>query len=113
MPRIEIYKDRKNFLLLNHEGIEELRGSLKSWDCIENKFLRKRYNFDSYHATKKFVDAVAEFAENVNHHPELLFGYKFVEASISTHNVNGLSKADFAYTQDLDELYENCLSSSC
>ena len=113
MPRLEIYKDRKNFSLLDNERIEELRGLLQSWDCIEDKLLRKRYNFDSYHAAKKFVDVVAQFAEDVNHHPELLFGYKFVEVSIWTHNVNGLSRVDFAYTQDLDDLYENSLSSSC
>lgn len=105
ISRFEIYKDPKNFSLVNYDQIEELKCSLKSWDCIENKLLKKRYNFDSYQKAKTFVDAVVQFAESVNHHPEMILGYKFVEISIWTHNVGGLSKVDFAYAHDLDDRY--------
>lgn len=105
MSRLEIYKDPNNFLLINQDEILGHVNQLKSWKCIDQKTLKKRFDFNSYSSTKKFVDVVADFAESVNHHPQLIFGYKFVEALIWTHNVDGLSKADFVYAQDIDDLY--------
>lgn len=105
MLNLEIYENQSNFLLLDADQVSVLSKQLIEWECMRGKYLKKRYNFSSYLQAKHFVDGVAQFAETVNHHPQLLFGYKFVEVSIWTHNVDGLSAVDFAYAKDLDVLY--------
>lgn len=107
MSQLELYKIPENFFLLEQDEISHRMTLLKEWECLEGKFLRKKYHFNSYREAKAFVDLVADFAEKVNHHPNLLFGYKFVEVTIWTHNVGGLSEADFMYTKDVDKLYCN------
>lgn len=105
MSNLEFYKNKQNFSPLAPAEISKQAQLLKHWDCPENKYLKRRYQCASYQEAKKFVDLIAEFAETVNHHPELLFGYKFVEVMIYTHDAGGLTKADFVYAQDIDNLY--------
>lgn len=104
MNKLEIYKNPKNFSLVSSQEIPALMNTLDLWKCVDDKCLKKKYVFNSYQEGWAFVDAAAQFAENVNHHPQLLLGFKFVEVNIWTHNVDGLSRLDFALAQDLDWL---------
>lgn len=52
---------------------------------------------------------VAEYAEEINHHPRLLFGYDdegitYLNCILSTHSENGVTEKDVALAKKIDEL---------
>ncbi|HTL97409.1 MAG TPA: 4a-hydroxytetrahydrobiopterin dehydratase [Holophagaceae bacterium] len=67
--------------------------------------LRRRYPFASYTAGLGFVVAAAEHAEAVDHHPDLMLGWRVVVASLTTHVSKGVSRMDLELAEALDRLY--------
>lgn len=52
-----------------------------------------------------FVDRVAEVAESVNHHPDILVhGWNKVRLSLTNHSAGGLTEADFDLAAKIDDL---------
>ncbi len=61
--------------------------------------------FEHFAAAVAFVDRVAEAAEAANHHPDILVhGWNKVRLTLSTHSEGGLTAADFALAERLDQL---------
>ena len=81
---------------------QQLAGSRwsRSGDAIEREL-----KFDDFAAAIRFVNAVAEVAEELNHHPDILVhGWNKVRLTVSTHSEGGLTAADFALARRLDGL---------
>lgn len=51
-----------------------------------------------------FANAVAFLAESINHHPELLVQYAHCSVRWRTHDVQGISMADFDAAARVDAL---------
>jgi len=51
-----------------------------------------------------FVNAVAEMAEEVNHHPDIDIRYNRVTISLTTHDAGGLTRADIELAAGIDDL---------
>jgi 4a-hydroxytetrahydrobiopterin dehydratase len=52
-----------------------------------------------------FVNAVAALAEQANHHPDLLvYGYKRVRLTLTTHSARGLTALDLGLADAVDAL---------
>lgn len=75
--------------------------SVEGW-TIEGGQLIKTYRFENYLEGPEFAMAVAQEAESLNHHPEMLIGYRTVRISVSTHDVGGLSPFDFELARRID-----------
>jgi 4a-hydroxytetrahydrobiopterin dehydratase len=61
--------------------------------------------FSSYPRGLGFVMAAAEYAERVDHHPDLTLGYRWVVAVLTTHVSRGVTPRDLDLAQELDRLY--------
>jgi len=60
---------------------------------------------DGFNAAMALANAVAEAANAVNHHPDILVhGYKHVRLTLSTHSDGGLTENDFALAGMIDGL---------
>lgn len=68
--------------------------------------LRRRFVFSSYPRGLGFVMAAAEYAERVDHHPDLTLGYRWVVAVLTTHVSRGVTHRDLDLAQELDRLYQ-------
>ena len=68
-------------------------------DAITRKFIFK--NFKEAFA---FMTAVADIAEEMNHHPEWFNVYKTVEVTLSTHDAGGLTELDVKLAEAMDKL---------
>jgi 4a-hydroxytetrahydrobiopterin dehydratase len=68
--------------------------------------LRRRFVFTSYTRGLGFVMAAAEYAERVDHHPDLTLGYRWVVAVLTTHVSRGVTLRDLDLAQALDRLYQ-------
>lgn len=68
--------------------------ALPGWQ-VEGRELAKEFRFASYLAGIEFVQRVAGLAEAMNHHPDLVVGWRKVTVRLSTHSAGGLTRLDF------------------
>ncbi|HZW11345.1 MAG TPA: 4a-hydroxytetrahydrobiopterin dehydratase [Phycisphaerales bacterium] len=66
--------------------------------------IQRTYQFPDFKASIAFVDALAEYAERVRHHPDILIRYNKVTVSVSTHDAGGITAKDFALAQEADRI---------
>ena len=57
-----------------------------------------------FRAAVAFVNALADAAEEANHHPDILVRYNTVDLTLSTHSAGGLTEKDFALAARINEL---------
>ena len=68
--------------------------------------IQRTYRFKDFVAAMAFVAAVAEHAEKVAHHPDILIRYSRVTLSLSTHDAGGITDTDFDFARAADALAE-------
>ncbi len=66
--------------------------------------IEKTYRFADYYETMAFVNALAFVAHAMNHHPDLSVHYQHCVVRFRTHDVQGLSEADFTAAARADAL---------
>ncbi|MDA0773141.1 MAG: 4a-hydroxytetrahydrobiopterin dehydratase [Cyanobacteria bacterium] len=78
----------------------------KNWQLIdtEPKQLVRDFEFDTYLAGLDFANQVAQIAEELNHHPNMILGFKKVRVEYYTHNAGGLTEMDFDAAARIDLL---------
>ena len=81
--------------LLSDAAIQEQLTAHPTWQ-VEGRELVKEFRFSSYLAGIEFVRRVALLAEAMNHHPDLVVGWRKVTVRLSTHSAGGLTRLDFA-----------------
>ena len=77
--------------------------SLDGW-TLEGDAINTRYTFKTVPDAIAFVDRLAQEAERVDHHPDILINYRRVTLTYSTHDEGGLTDKDFAGAAAADRL---------
>ena len=77
--------------------------SLPGWELADGEIL-KTYKFSNYYETMAFVNAIAYIAHKADHHPDMEVGYNKCTVRYSTHDVGGLSDADFVSAGKVEAL---------
>jgi len=60
------------------------------------------YAFSGFIAAMAFVNHAADWAERMDHHPDILIQYKKVTLTLSTHSAGGLTSLDFDLAKKID-----------
>ena len=63
-----------------------------------------QWKFKDFAQAMAFMNAVAEVAERMNHHPEWTNVYNRVNVRLTTHDAGGLTQLDFDLAQAMDAL---------
>ena len=84
------------------EGLAALAGW--SLDASGN-IMQRQFDFDDYHRTMAFVNALAFIAHREDHHPDLEVGYNRCVVHFSTHDVGGLSENDLICAAKAQRFY--------
>jgi len=79
--------------LLNEEEVAAWLGRLPGWGRVEDG-LEKVFEFGSYLEGIEFVRRLAMEAEAMDHHPELVVGWRKVRVRSTTHRPKGLTGLD-------------------
>jgi 4a-hydroxytetrahydrobiopterin dehydratase len=66
--------------------------------------LRKTYVFSDFAAAWRFVDQVAEAAQALDHHPEIVWRYNQVTVVTTTHRVGAVTDLDLELARRLEAL---------
>jgi len=77
--------------------------SVPGWE-VKDGVLVKEFKFTSYIAGVIFVSGVAIFAEQLDHHPDILLTYQKAKISLSTHDSDGITEYDFELAKSIETL---------
>ncbi len=77
--------------------------SLPDWKQ-NGEVISRTFGFKDFPAAMKFVNAVADAAEQAWHHPDIDIRWNKVTLALTTHDAGGLTEKDFALARKADEL---------
>ena len=88
---------------LSPQDIAACLDSLPGWELDGNR-IRCRYRFKDFVHAFGWMSSAALVAESLNHHPEWKNVYNTVEVELTTHDVQGLTEADFKLAEAMNNL---------
>ncbi|MFX0007323.1 MAG: 4a-hydroxytetrahydrobiopterin dehydratase [Promethearchaeota archaeon] len=92
-------EDKENIYLHNVEG----------WSLIRENIhrIKREFVFKDFEEAMRFVNKVADTAEDEGHHPDINIYYNKVILELYTHAINGLHLNDFVMAAKINEIYKN------
>lgn len=82
-----------------------LRNLQPGWRLVDEHHIEKRFEFEGFPRGLSFANKVAVMAEASGHHPELhLTPFGSVDVMLWSHDVEGLTEADFIVATRIDEI---------
>ncbi len=91
---------------LTPEQIAPLRDQLPAWTVVDLHDIERAYSFPDFKTALAFVNAVGAIAEDHGHHPDIELGWGRVALRFTTHDIDGLHRADFILAAKADRTYE-------
>jgi 4a-hydroxytetrahydrobiopterin dehydratase len=88
---------------LDESQIQASLQSLPQWK-LEQGELVQTATFDDFQQAMKFVNHVAELAENAGHHPDIDIRYNKVRLALVTHDAGGITQDDISLAQNIDQI---------
>ncbi|TDP63053.1 4a-hydroxytetrahydrobiopterin dehydratase [Roseateles toxinivorans] len=83
---------------LSEAEVSDLLDQISGWRLTQGA-LERRINFPNFHQTMAFVNAVAQLANEQDHHPDMHIAYGRCVVRFNTHSVRGISVNDFICAQ--------------
>lgn len=91
---------------MKREDAQPYLDMMPEWKLAnEGNSIERFYTFKDFAHSMKFVDAVADIAEEQGHHPDIHISYDKVRIELSTHFIHGLSENDFIVAAKIEALH--------
>lgn len=97
-PRITLV-----MLPLTESEITSALHDLPGWSVVD-KMIAKTYIFKTYKDGLVFAVAVGNWADSLNHHPDIIIGYQKVTISLTTHDIGGIGPLDVDLAREIETL---------
>jgi len=81
------------------QALQQLPGWRKNGQAIQRVF-----QFASFVQAMEFVNQMAEAAEAVNHHPDILINYNKVTLTLVSHDSGGITQRDIKMATRINQL---------
>ena len=75
----------------------------EGWVLVDGRLMRE-LECEDFNQAKKIVDKISILAEELNHHPEIHFGWGYVIIECYTHDEDAVTKLDFKLANHIEEL---------
>jgi len=96
---------------LSDPQIEKSLQKLDGWErCTDRHAIQKSFKFKSFEAAWEFMSHIAQYAEEIDHHPEWSNIYNRVDIMLTTHDANGISERDIKMAAKIKQIEEIILS---
>lgn len=90
---------------LKPDEIEQVLPQLNDlWQVVDNLKIKRDFKFKDFVENIKFINKVADLAEEQGHHPDLHVHYNQLTIELWTHAVGGLSLNDFIVAAKINKL---------
>lgn len=90
------------------EEEQELKPQIPEWNVVDVndvRRLRRTFKLKGWTRAVEFANAVAELAEEEDHHPTILIAWGKVTVTWWTHAIGGLHRNDFIMAAKTDHAY--------
>jgi 4a-hydroxytetrahydrobiopterin dehydratase len=89
---------------LTDDDIGERLRALPGWER-DGDNIKKLYKLDTYLAGVAFASAVGTIAEGLDHHPDILIGWRKVTVTVNTHSAGSkITENDFQLAAAIEAL---------
>ncbi|PJZ24677.1 hypothetical protein CH352_13000 [Leptospira hartskeerlii] len=92
-------------------SLEQIRKELPiTWEIVtanEVPKIVRVYKLSQYLEGIKIITALAKLANDIDHHPDMLFSNGSVRVELCTHSLNGLSNFDLQFAISAENLLSN------
>ena len=88
---------------LNPAQIALALAAVPQWNQ-QGDAISRTFQFKDFPAAIKFVNAVADAAEQAWHHPDIDIRWNKVTLALTTHDAGGLTQKDFDLARQFDQL---------
>ena len=90
---------------LGEPEARKLAAEIPGWKVtLEPPRVSREFKFKDFKQAMKFVNRVADLAEEEGHHPDFHIHWNRVELVLWTHDIGGLSENDFIVAAKVDAL---------
>lgn len=72
--------------------------------AVNGKLLRRRFEFADFAASLSFVNRVGAIAEELDHHPDITFGWGYADIATTTHDRGGITECDLTLAARINQL---------
>ncbi|NUS73446.1 MAG: 4a-hydroxytetrahydrobiopterin dehydratase [Corynebacteriales bacterium] len=90
--------------IVDIEEIEKRLAHTDSWTLKDKSQLTKTFTFSDFAEAWKWLNKVAEVAEELDHHPDIFVHWNTVVLNIYSHDVQRITSRDFRLVKAIDEL---------
>ncbi|MCX5203027.1 4a-hydroxytetrahydrobiopterin dehydratase [Streptomyces sp. NBC_00237] len=89
---------------LSQKDVEDRLRELPGWSLEEDRIART-YRLGSHLAAAAMVVHVAQIQDELDHHSDLVLGYRTLALSVNTHSVGGaVTEKDFELAQRVEDI---------
>ncbi len=88
---------------LTVEQRDEALQRLSDWQ-EQGEAISRTFHLKDFSRAIDFVNAIAEMAEDVAHHPDIDIRYNKVTITLTTHSVGGLTRSDVELAAGIDDI---------
>ncbi len=89
--------------VLSEAEVQQALRQLPGWKRNGNA-IDRMFQFDTFVNAMEFVNHIAEAAEAVNHHPDILISYNKVTLSLLSHDSGGVTSRDVKMAARINEI---------
>ncbi len=99
--KIEFEEDTQPFDL---KTVERYLSAVPEWQLERPQRISRGLEFTDFAEAVRFFDDLAQLTFEVNHHPDVCISERYVNISLFTHKIGGLSQNDFMTGAKIDQL---------
>ncbi len=86
---------------LSTEQIAEYLDDLPEWS-LNGESLQRTFGFDDFVGAMAFANRIADVAQQMQHHPDIMIRFNKVTLTLTTHDAGGLTEQDFSLARATD-----------
>ena len=86
-----------------YQQFHESESPVSGWN-LENNYLHKSFEFESFPQAWGFINRVIEFAQEAEHHPKILNDYNKVELWLTTHDKGKVTAKDINLAEEINKI---------
>lgn len=89
------------------EQAQQMAERVPGWQVADTaKRIQRCYKTRGFRESLEFVNRIGAIAEEQGHHPDISFGWGYVNVEIFTHKIGGLHENDFILAAKLNDALE-------
>jgi 4a-hydroxytetrahydrobiopterin dehydratase len=89
--------------VLTDTEIQQALTSLSGWQR-NGTAIQRVFRFPDFKAAMKFVNKVAEIAEQANHHPDIDIRYNTITLALVSHDSGGVTQRDVRMAEAINKI---------